>query len=358
MRKALFPIFLSVLLVLTMFFVVSSNSEVVSWWPAEGNANDIVGTNHGTLENGATFAPGIVGLAFSFDGVDDFVNLGRPTNLQLQTLSVSAWVKPTSMPNAPLGILSYGVPSWAIGVEGYFDGDVYFGADGLAGVSTGAYKLPLNVWTHVAATSQDNGGLKTVKIYINGEEMPLTLTNNDYPLPLNLDFQFDDPTKQNLGLGGTWQWWVSRWGNYFPGLIDEVKVYNRALSSQEIQAIYNEVMKVMASIDIDPNTLNLKSNGEWITAYITLPEGHSVEDIDVNTVLLKHHDFELPADWSVVEAPPVVLTIKFDRATLRDYLGEVDVDDGEKFYDITLTVTGSVAGTPFEGSDTITVKRK
>lgn len=112
-----------------------------------------------------------------------------------------------------------------------------------------------------------------------------------------------------------------------------------------------------ATVDIDPDTLNLKSNGEWITAYVTLPEGYSVGDIDIASVELIHNDVVVDtADWGEVQDG--VLMAKFDRATLRDYLGEVDVDDGDKFYDITLTVTGNVAGTLFEGSDTITVKRR
>jgi len=114
--------------------------------------------------------------------------------------------------------------------------------------------------------------------------------------------------------------------------------------------------EISATVDIAPETLNLKSNGEWITAYVTLPEGHLVESVDVNTVELVHNDFLLNADWGEVQDG--VLMVKFDRGSLRDHLGEVDVDDGDKFYDVTLTVKGEVAGTPFEGSDTITVKRK
>ena len=113
---------------------------------------------------------------------------------------------------------------------------------------------------------------------------------------------------------------------------------------------------VPATVDIDPDTLNLKSNGQWITAYITLPEGYSVEDIDVNSVELRHDSWVNSTVWGEVQDG--VLMVKFDRASLRDYLGEVDVDDGDKFNDITLTITGIVAGTLFEGSDTITVKRK
>lgn len=42
---------------------------MVSWWPGDGNANDIIGGNHGTLQNGANFASGMVGQAFSFSGI-------------------------------------------------------------------------------------------------------------------------------------------------------------------------------------------------------------------------------------------------------------------------------------------------
>ena len=47
--------------------------DLVSWWPGDGNADDIIGNNHGTLVNGATFAAGKVGKAFSLDGDNDYV---------------------------------------------------------------------------------------------------------------------------------------------------------------------------------------------------------------------------------------------------------------------------------------------
>jgi len=50
-------------------------ADMVSWWPADGDANDVVDANHGTLWNGATFAPGMVGPAFSLDGTDDYVEI-------------------------------------------------------------------------------------------------------------------------------------------------------------------------------------------------------------------------------------------------------------------------------------------
>ena len=50
---------------------LQSSDGLVAYWPADGDARDSVGGNHGTLRNGATFAPGIVGRAFRLDGVND-----------------------------------------------------------------------------------------------------------------------------------------------------------------------------------------------------------------------------------------------------------------------------------------------
>ena len=67
---------------------------VVSWWPAERDALDLYGRNNGVLIGGTTFAPGIVGNAFTYDGIDDFVVAPDITVLDtLQRLSVEAWVK-------------------------------------------------------------------------------------------------------------------------------------------------------------------------------------------------------------------------------------------------------------------------
>src|SRR6185436_8801741 len=46
---------------------------IISWWPGEGNAQDIVGHYDGTLQGGATFSTGIVGQDFSLDGIDDAI---------------------------------------------------------------------------------------------------------------------------------------------------------------------------------------------------------------------------------------------------------------------------------------------
>jgi len=50
---------------------------------------------------------------------------------------------------------------------------------------------------------------------------------------------------------------------------------------------------------------------------------------------------------------------RFDRIALRDYLGEADLSDRDRFYDVTLAIVGGLAdGAPFEGTDTIAVIRR
>src|SRR5262245_52643605 len=67
---------------------------LVSWWPGDGDAVDIVGSNNGSLENGAGHAVGYVGDAFNFDGADDLMQAGTsglPTGSQDRTLAL--WVR-------------------------------------------------------------------------------------------------------------------------------------------------------------------------------------------------------------------------------------------------------------------------
>src|SRR5262245_47805138 len=71
---------------------------LISWWPGDGDARDIEDENHGTLQNGATFAPGMVAQAFSFDGIDDHVNVSDAPSLNPSSISIEAWVFVTGNP--------------------------------------------------------------------------------------------------------------------------------------------------------------------------------------------------------------------------------------------------------------------
>ena len=107
---------------------------------------------------------------------------------------------------------------------------------------------------------------------------------------------------------------------------------------------------ITATVDFHPDTLNLKSEGRFVTVYIELPEGFYVEDIEVDTILLND---KVPAllepteigDYDGDGIPD--LMVKFDRAAVQDVLVV-----GEQ---VEITITGKVAGTFFEGIDIIRV---
>ncbi len=107
---------------------------------------------------------------------------------------------------------------------------------------------------------------------------------------------------------------------------------------------------VDATIDIDPNTLNLYSKGRWITVYIELPENYNVSDINASTVKLNG---KIPAESHPTEIGDhdtdgiSDLMVKFDRQELIATLGS-----GE----ISITITGFANGILFEGNDTIRTK--
>jgi parallel beta-helix repeat protein len=120
---------------------------------------------------------------------------------------------------------------------------------------------------------------------------------------------------------------------------------------------------VTATLDVAPDTLNLRSVDEWITCFVELPESYDVSDIDVSTVMLND---TIPVSLLDVPAPEPVpieigdsdndtipdLMVKFDRAMVSASI----LSKGITYGNVTLTIAGELFdGTPFEGSDSIRV---
>ena len=71
---------------------------LVGWWPGDGNANNVLGTNNGTLQAGATASgPGVVGTAFNFDGTNNYVSVPDSAILKPPNLTLEAWVRLTGL---------------------------------------------------------------------------------------------------------------------------------------------------------------------------------------------------------------------------------------------------------------------
>lgn len=110
-----------------------------------------------------------------------------------------------------------------------------------------------------------------------------------------------------------------------------------------------DALVVSSTININPDTMNLKSKGRWITAYIELPENYNVSDIDISTVKLNHvvsaEQFPTKIGDSDDNSIPDLM-VKFDR---QEAIALLSVNEA------ILTISGEVDGISFEGSDTITV---
>ncbi len=116
--------------------------------------------------------------------------------------------------------------------------------------------------------------------------------------------------------------------------------------------------EIPATVDIDPDSLNLRSRGRWITAYIELPEGYDVNDINVSTILLND---TVPAELHPTEVGDYDddgipdLMVKFDRDEVISYI-QSNLNTRERVCTATLTITGKLYdGTPFQGRDSIRV---
>ena len=71
---------------------VTPPAGLVAWWRGENNALDSAGTNHGTALNGTSYAPGIVGQAFTFDGFNDAVLVPDAPAMRPTSFTLEGWV--------------------------------------------------------------------------------------------------------------------------------------------------------------------------------------------------------------------------------------------------------------------------
>ena len=187
---------------------------MVAFWRGESDASDSVGAHHGTFYNGGavttpSVAPGLVGNALSFDGTVN-VHVPYAADLEPAQITIEAWVYPTVENGSVQTIITRprggSNPSWALGlVHGNFYFWNYQGSIG------GNYHVPLNQWTHVAATSDG----VTKSLYVNG-----VLDSQDQSGLL----KYDQPGPVTLG-------------DNFQGKIDELTIYNRTLTLNQVAAI-------------------------------------------------------------------------------------------------------------------------
>ena len=343
---------------------VQPPAGVVSWWPGDGNADDIQNGNDGTLQNGAMFAQGIVGQTFSLDGSDDFVNVGNAPTLHVSggNFTVDAWVKfdvEGVFPDIDDMSIADKMSGEGINQNGWRlirqrdNGDFWFclGRGTIKGCDfnedrTGTNATTVrsttvaqkNVWYHVVGVLSSD----QIAIYVNG------IREDEKARPL-----FTDTHTTDLLIGAN----ITQ-GAHVDGLVDEVEIYNRALSAAEIQAIFNAGSAgkckdsgiTEVTIDIkpgsSPNSINPKSNGVIPVAILT------TDTFDATTV-----------DPLSVQFGPNEATEAHGKGHIEDANGDGEPDlvlhfrtqeTGITCGEISASLTGqTVDGEPIEGSDAI-----
>jgi hypothetical protein len=209
-------------------------SGLVSWWRAEGSANDGVASNNGTLLNGASFGPGMVGQAFSFNGSNQCVQVPHAASLVASNYSIEAWVKPLAQVSDAINqdiifgqtfghcqlVVRTGSPGVRLAFAFGTSQNSFYEA-------TGTSEIPIGQFSHLAGTWDGT----TLRLYINGV-LNAQSTPHASPVDSGCPFSiggFYSPTADSCGYVG----------QFFNGLIDEASYYSRALSGAEIQSIYN-----------------------------------------------------------------------------------------------------------------------
>jgi hypothetical protein len=223
---------------------------LVGWWPFNSNANDESGNGNNGTVNGVTLTNDRFGnpnSAYSFDGVDDQIEVINSSSLNFgvnPTFTLSFWLNKSNTLSG--GVICKAVPSNGFGWNGwnFINDDFQTGYPCL----NNNIVIAQNVWEFILLIV-DNG---TIYKYVNnqffGQHTCQQITTNSIS------------TTQNMYLG------VDRdIANYLLGQLDDIGIWNRALTQQEITDLYNGCQ---LSVNTQPTnqTVNINNNAQFVVS--------------------------------------------------------------------------------------------
>jgi hypothetical protein len=272
-------------------------SGLVGYWPFCGNANDASGNGNNGTVNGATLTTdrfGNANSAYSFDGVDDYIQTGFYGVQGGASRSVSFWAKTAgnsvNQSQDNMNVLCYGGP----GSGGNFEVALNHGCEGLTldinnGVNTRSAAVNNDTWSlfTIVFNSSNGNDFNSVLYYKNSVLLSTTCqigtltainTVNNFPIVL----------------GAYWDH-VNR---FFQGRLDDITLYNRALAPGEIQQLYTLGQTTYlwsngattSTINVSPTTTTtytctVTTNGVSCTDTITVVVGNPVASITPNGIV-------------------------------------------------------------------------
>lgn len=225
------------------FSEVGITDGLVGWWPLNGTAKDLSGNaNNGTV-SGATVASGLNGLCYSFDGVDDYIS----TNLSMKNVdkTISFFIKKASIVGTGSSIISqwYAPASWQIHIPANVGFINYYSYNGSTSSSIVSSKNVCdNIWHHAVITYVASSNL--LSIYIDGI------------FDTSANLTVEENTTSGNGI-----WFGRENGSTvyspFAGSLEDVRIYNRALSADEVNILY-ELGNTANKVKQSKNTIYIK----------------------------------------------------------------------------------------------------
>ncbi|MHC4215271.1 MAG: LamG domain-containing protein, partial [Planctomycetota bacterium] len=168
------------------------------------------------VNTGPTLTQGVSGSAYYFDGAGDYIDIGNDSSLQTELFTITAWIETSDIGRSWQTIVSYEQGSHAVSVV---SGRVNYGWQWIfVGGVRGTSEVRTGEWVFVTVTRDSDN---KVSIYVNGEFEKSSVVSTESSF------------LHSAKIGGD-----TIDGEWFNGLIDEVAIYNKALSMEEIQRLY------------------------------------------------------------------------------------------------------------------------
>lgn len=197
------------------------------------------------MDAATDWVTGRLGQALDFDGANDYVDAGAMNALDdAPALTISAWINPRSAGEGSIGTIAAKGPStavagWMLSMSG--NNNVRFLVDttttGTMSRRSAAGSIPYDTWSHLVLTWDGSLAAANVKMYVNGVE-------TEYEATTNGSGSRESDAASNVYFGA-----YNTGSPAFAGLMDDVRLYNRVLTTEEVSQLYNQSIALAPSVD-------------------------------------------------------------------------------------------------------------
>jgi hypothetical protein len=210
-----------------------AGATLVAWWEADGDALDSADGHHGALYGDTEYVSGVAGQAFAFDGSGDYVTVADSLDLRItDTVSLAAWARRTRFGIDFIvekgGDWWIGETNYSLGLHNVNNNMFFFDFNGGWRATSGVYDYD---WHFYAAVAQQ--GAANPVLYIDGQPCAVEFAGGSgtidlYPSTrdLHIGSQLDPGGHEGYGV------------YYGANVVDDVRVYNHALSDQDVWGLY------------------------------------------------------------------------------------------------------------------------